>query len=252
MIPIVEKFTELESIVRHSQEPPTFARRSADAGQARDLAARAGGSRVPASRSKFGLTLSEVLEALEYLKQRDMADCLQLVHFHIGSQITNIRNIKAALTEAARIYVEMFRVGAGVKYLDVGGETGRRLRRLAIRLRVVGQLYVAGIRQRRRLPRIKNVCTTRPRSRTRRSSPSPGVPWSHTIASWSLTCSAFPTSINTSRRRRSPKIRRSRLRICSASTAKALQEKLPGELSRRPTGRRGRGHEPLQLFGHLT
>ena len=65
-----------------------------------------------------------MLEAVEYLKQRDMADCLQLVHFHLGSQITNIRNIKDALTEAARIYVELHRVGAGVKYLDVGGGLG--------------------------------------------------------------------------------------------------------------------------------
>ena len=65
-----------------------------------------------------------MLEAFEYLKQRDMADCLQLVHFHLGSQITNIRNIKNALTEAARVYVELHRVGAGVKYLDVGGGLG--------------------------------------------------------------------------------------------------------------------------------
>src|SRR5207302_8010155 len=60
----------------------------------------------------------------EYLKARDMADCLQLVHFHLGSQITNIRNIKNALTEAARVYVELHRVGAGVRYLDVGGGLG--------------------------------------------------------------------------------------------------------------------------------
>ncbi len=75
-------------------------------------------------RSKFGLTLTEVLDAVEYLKQRDMADCLQLVHFHLGSQITNIRSIKNALTEAARVYVELHRVGAGVKFLDVGGGLG--------------------------------------------------------------------------------------------------------------------------------
>ncbi|HWG46020.1 MAG TPA: biosynthetic arginine decarboxylase, partial [Gemmataceae bacterium] len=75
-------------------------------------------------RSKFGLTLTEVLEAVEYLKQRDMADCLQLVHFHLGSQITNIRSIKSALTEAARVYVELHRVGAGVRYMDVGGGLG--------------------------------------------------------------------------------------------------------------------------------
>src|SRR5208282_4095539 len=75
-------------------------------------------------RSKFGLTLTETLEAFEYLKEREMADCLQLVHFHLGSQITNIRNIKGALTEAARVYVELHRAGAGVRYLDVGGGLG--------------------------------------------------------------------------------------------------------------------------------
>jgi arginine decarboxylase len=53
-----------------------------------------------------------------------MGDCLQLVHFHLGSQITNIRSIKNALTEAARVYVELARIGAGVKYLDVGGGLG--------------------------------------------------------------------------------------------------------------------------------
>jgi arginine decarboxylase len=68
--------------------------------------------------------LSEVIDALNYLKARGMADCLQLVHFHLGSQITNIRSIKTALTEAARMYVELHRVGAGVRYIDVGGGLG--------------------------------------------------------------------------------------------------------------------------------
>src|SRR5205807_7768842 len=54
----------------------------------------------------------------------DLADCLQLVHFHLGSQITNIRNVTSALTEPARVYVELARVGASVKYLDVGGGLG--------------------------------------------------------------------------------------------------------------------------------
>jgi len=122
VIPVVEQFSELESIVRHSLElnvRPVIGVRV-------KLASRGAGRWKSSAgfRSKFGLTLTEVLEAFEYLKQRDMADCLQLLHFHLGSQITNIRNIKAALTEAARIYVEMARVGAGVKYLDVGGGLG--------------------------------------------------------------------------------------------------------------------------------
>src|SRR5205814_1305654 len=122
VIPVVEKFTELESIVRHSQElnvRPVIGVRV-------KLASRGAGRWKYSAgfRSKFGLTLTEVLEALDYLKQRDLADCLQLVHFHLGSQITNIRNIKSALTEAARVYVELARVGANVKYLDVGGGLG--------------------------------------------------------------------------------------------------------------------------------
>src|SRR5207244_2713587 len=74
--------------------------------------------------SKPGLTFTEALDALEYLKKRGMEDCLQLVHFHLGSQITNIRSIKNALTEVARVYVELHRVGAGLKFLDVGGGLG--------------------------------------------------------------------------------------------------------------------------------
>jgi arginine decarboxylase len=122
IIPVVEKFTELETIVRYAEElkvRPVIGVRV-------KLASRGAGRWKYSAgfRSKFGLTLTEVLEALAYLKKRDMADCLQLVHFHLGSQITNIRNIKGALSEAAQIYVELARVGAGVKYLDVGGGLG--------------------------------------------------------------------------------------------------------------------------------
>jgi len=122
IIPVVEKFTELETIVRLAEElgvRPVIGIRV-------KLAARGAGRwRYSAGfRSKFGLTLTEALDAFEYLRKRGMQDCLQLVHFHLGSQITNIRSIKNALTEAARVYVELHRVGAGVKYLDVGGGLG--------------------------------------------------------------------------------------------------------------------------------
>jgi arginine decarboxylase len=122
IIPVVEKYTELETIVKHAEElgvRPVLGIRA-------KLAARGAGRwRYSAGfRSKFGLTLTEALDAFEYLKQRGMADCLQLIHFHLGSQITNIRSIKNALTEAARIYCELHRVGAGLKYLDVGGGLG--------------------------------------------------------------------------------------------------------------------------------
>lgn len=122
IIPVVEKFTELEAICYHAEQLNV----RPGIGVRVKLASRGAGRwRSSAGyRSKFGLTLTEVLEAVEYLKQRGMADCLQLVHFHLGSQITNIRSIKSALTEAARIYVELHRVGAGVRFLDVGGGLG--------------------------------------------------------------------------------------------------------------------------------
>jgi arginine decarboxylase len=122
VIPVIEKFTELETLVRYAAElnvRPVLGVRV-------KLAARGAGRWKYSAgfRSKFGLTLTETLEAFEYLKQRELADCLQMVHFHLGSQITNIRNIKGALTEAARVYAELHRSGAGVRYLDVGGGLG--------------------------------------------------------------------------------------------------------------------------------
>ncbi len=122
IIPVVEKFTELESIVRHAEQldvRPVIGVRV-------KLASRGTGRwRGSAGyRSKFGLTITEVLEALDYLKARGMEDCLQLTHFHLGSQITNIRKVKDALTEAARVYVQLYRAGAGLKMMDVGGGLG--------------------------------------------------------------------------------------------------------------------------------
>jgi arginine decarboxylase len=122
IIPVVEKFTELETIVKYAEEMkvrPVIGVRV-------KLATRGAGRWKYSAgfRSKFGLTLTEVLEAYEYLKQRGMADCLQLIHFHLGSQITNIRSIKNALTEVGRVFTELVRVGAGLRYVDVGGGLG--------------------------------------------------------------------------------------------------------------------------------
>jgi arginine decarboxylase len=75
-------------------------------------------------RSKFGLTVSELLKGLEELKSRGMQDCFKLLHFHQGSQITNIRHIKAALNEASHVFTELATRGAGLEYLDVGGGLG--------------------------------------------------------------------------------------------------------------------------------
>ncbi len=119
---VIEKYTELDLVVRHSQRLGVHPR----IGLRLKLASR-GSGRWRASggyRSKFGLTVNEALRALDQLKDLGMADCLELLHFHLGSQITNIRQIKAAVLEAARFYTELVRAGAGLKYLDVGGGLG--------------------------------------------------------------------------------------------------------------------------------
>jgi arginine decarboxylase len=72
-------------------------------------------------RAKFGLTIPEIIRAVEQLRAVDMLDCLQLLHYHIGSQISAITVIKEAIREASQIYVELSRLGANMKYLDVGG-----------------------------------------------------------------------------------------------------------------------------------
>jgi arginine decarboxylase len=74
--------------------------------------------------SKFGLNSSELLDALDFLKQNDMQSWLKLIHFHIGSQITKIRRIKNALREAMQFYVQLSKMGFNIDYVDIGGGLG--------------------------------------------------------------------------------------------------------------------------------
>jgi len=122
VIPVVEKVSELDLILEISESlgvRPTVGMRV-------KLATR-GSGRWQASggyRSKFGLTVAEMLTQLDRLIGRGMGDCFQLLHFHVGSQIGNIRQLKSAILEASRIYVDLYRRGAGLRYLDVGGGLG--------------------------------------------------------------------------------------------------------------------------------
>ena len=74
--------------------------------------------------SKFGLTSSELLQALEILEKKGMKDCLHLIHFHIGSQITKIRRIQTALREASQFYIQLHKMGYDVDFVDCGGGLG--------------------------------------------------------------------------------------------------------------------------------
>ena len=123
IIPVVEKYTELALIRKYAERVgvrPMIGIRA-------KLAARGSGRWKGSGgyRSKFGLSTTEVMKALLELQTWGMADCLKLLHFHLGSQITNIRQVKGAVNEAARLYAELWRVGAtGLQYLDVGGGLG--------------------------------------------------------------------------------------------------------------------------------
>lgn len=74
--------------------------------------------------SKFGLNTMELMEALEIAKNKNILDCVKLIHFHLGSQITNIRRIKNSLKEAGRFYSELMKFGCNIQYIDVGGGLG--------------------------------------------------------------------------------------------------------------------------------
>ncbi|HWF08305.1 MAG TPA: biosynthetic arginine decarboxylase, partial [Bryobacteraceae bacterium] len=123
IIPVVEKYTELGLIQKYAEKigvRPTIGIRAKLASRGSGRWKSSGGY-----RSKFGLSITEVMRALEELRTWGMDDCLKLLHFHLGSQITNIRQVKGAVTEAARIYAELWRTGAtGLTYMDVGGGLG--------------------------------------------------------------------------------------------------------------------------------
>ena len=116
---VIDRFEELETIIKVSRRfdvRPHLGVRSR-------LAAKGAGKWVESSgdRSKFGLTSAELMQVVERLRREDMLDCLELLHFHIGSQITAIRSVKDALREASRIFVELHALGAGLSFLDIGG-----------------------------------------------------------------------------------------------------------------------------------
>jgi arginine decarboxylase len=122
IIPVVEKYAELHLILKYSQRVgvrPAIGLRVKLASRGSGRWKSSGGY-----RSKFGLSATEAMRALQELKDLGMADCLNLLHFHLGSQITNIRQIKAAVNESVRVYVDLARAGGGLKYLDVGGGLG--------------------------------------------------------------------------------------------------------------------------------
>jgi arginine decarboxylase len=119
---VIEKFSELVLLVKIAKEldiSPTVGVRSKMTVKGRGKWESSGGD-----RAKFGLTISEIINAARYLKEHDMTDCLKLLHFHIGSQLTDIRAVKESIAEGAMIYSELYHMGFKLEYVDVGGGLG--------------------------------------------------------------------------------------------------------------------------------
>ncbi len=122
IIPVVENFEELGLILKHAAAYQVRPR----IGVRVKLFSEGSGrwSASAGEKSKFGLFITEILELFNVLKAHDMLDCLQLVHCHPGSQLQDIRRVKDAINELAHVYAELKIMGAGLKYIDVGGGLG--------------------------------------------------------------------------------------------------------------------------------
>lgn len=119
---VIDRFHEIDLVIKTAAElgiKPHIGVRAR-------LASRGAGKWVESTgdKSKFGLSAAEIVEAVDRLRSEDMLDCLELLHFHIGSQITAIRAHKDALREASRVFVGLHELGARPRLFDVGGGLG--------------------------------------------------------------------------------------------------------------------------------
>ncbi|MBE9065471.1 biosynthetic arginine decarboxylase [Leptolyngbya cf. ectocarpi LEGE 11479] len=119
---VLEQLDELPLVIEVSQQLNIQPRLGVRAKLCSKGIGRWGGS--AGDRAKFGLTIPEILTVVDQLRSAEMLSCLQLLHFHIGSQMSSISIIKDALREACQIYVELVNLGANMQYLDVGGGLG--------------------------------------------------------------------------------------------------------------------------------
>jgi arginine decarboxylase len=122
VVVVIEKFSELHLLIRISKElniEPIIGLRSKMSALGKGKWQGSSGD-----RAKFGLTIPEIINAAKLLEKEGMGHTLKLLHFHIGSQLTDIRAIKDAVNESARIYTELHKMGFALEYVDVGGGLG--------------------------------------------------------------------------------------------------------------------------------
>ncbi|MFC4698563.1 biosynthetic arginine decarboxylase [Glaciecola siphonariae] len=122
VVVVIEKFSELTMLIKVSKQldiAPIIGLRAKM--QSKGQGRWQGSS---GERAKFGLNVSEIIKAARLLEKEGMSDTLKLLHFHIGSQLPEIRAIKDAVNESARIYAELVKMGFALEYVDVGGGLG--------------------------------------------------------------------------------------------------------------------------------
>ncbi|QPG05531.1 biosynthetic arginine decarboxylase [Salinimonas marina] len=122
MVVVVEKYTELLLLVKIAKElniDPIVGVRAKMTVKGRGKWEGSGGE-----KAKFGLTIAETIKTARYLQENGMGHCLKLLHFHIGSQLTDIRAVKEAISEGGRIYADLYKMGFELDYVDVGGGLG--------------------------------------------------------------------------------------------------------------------------------
>jgi len=119
---VIENLSELELIIQQAREHGV----RPGIGVRVNLSMRGAGrwEKSSGEKAKFGLSIPGVLEVVDRLREADMLDCFELLHCHMGSQLSNIATITAGVNELARVYTELAQLGAGLKYLDVGGGLG--------------------------------------------------------------------------------------------------------------------------------
>lgn len=122
VIIVVEKLNELKLITKIAKKysiTPSIGIRVKLASSGSGKWEESGGD-----QSKFGLTSTELIQAIEFAKKNHILDSINLVHFHIGSQVTNIRKIKNAIQEASQYFVELVKEGCNIQFVDIGGGLG--------------------------------------------------------------------------------------------------------------------------------
>lgn len=119
VIIVIESIAELQRILSWSEKLNI----QPEIGVRVKISARGMGkwAKSTGEQAKFGLTLGDVMNALMLLKEKKMASCIKLLHFHLGSQVGDIATYRDALSEATRVYCELRHLGAGLEFLDVGG-----------------------------------------------------------------------------------------------------------------------------------